>query len=130
MASEIASPDGSDDDKSVGIVQTQFARLFEQVDCIFTPATPITAPKIGQTKVEIGGVREEVRMAATRFTRGMNGLGFPAISIPCGFSRGGLPIGLQMIAAARQEDLLLHVAAAMEDALALAGRRPSMAAGQ
>jgi aspartyl-tRNA(Asn)/glutamyl-tRNA(Gln) amidotransferase subunit A len=106
----------------------QFARLFDKVDCIFTPATPMTAPKIGQTTLEIRGVAEEVRNAATRFTRGMNALGLPAISIPCGFSLNGLPIGLQIIAAARQEDRLLHAAAAMEDALGLIGRAPSVAA--
>lgn len=106
----------------------QFAKLFEEVDCIFTPTTPITAPQIGQTSVEIRGVIEEVRTAATRFTRVMNALGLPAISIPCGFSRSGLPIGLQIIAAARQEDLLLRVAAAMEDSMALSARVPSVAA--
>jgi aspartyl-tRNA(Asn)/glutamyl-tRNA(Gln) amidotransferase subunit A len=104
----------------------QFASLFEQVDCIFTPATPTTAPKIGQKALEIRGVAEEVRAAATRFTRGMNALGLPAISIPCGFSRSGLPIGLQMIAAARQDDLLLHAAAAMEDAIGLPLRYPKL----
>lgn len=108
----------------------QFARLFDKVDCIFTPATPMTAPKIGQTTLEIRGVAEEVRNAATRFTRGMNALGLPAISIPCGFDRSGLPIGLQIIAAARQEDRLLHAAAAMEDALGLIGRAPFGAAGE
>ena len=104
----------------------EFARLFQQVDCIFTPATPITAPKIGETKIEIRGVSEEVRSAATRFTRVMNALGLPAISIPCGFSRGGLPIGLQIIGAAKQEDLLLHAAAAMEDAMGAIGRQPQL----
>jgi len=104
----------------------QFAKLFEQVDCIFTPATPITAPKIGQVTVELKGAKEEVRAAATRFTRGMNAVGLPAISIPCGFSSGKLPIGLQIIAAARQEDLLLHVAASMEDAFNLIGRHPQL----
>jgi aspartyl-tRNA(Asn)/glutamyl-tRNA(Gln) amidotransferase subunit A len=104
----------------------QFARLFDDVDCIFTPATPITAPLIGQSTVEIHGATEEVRAAATRFTRGMNALGLPAISIPCGFSRSGLPIGLQIIAAARQEDVLLHVAAAMEDAMAVLVRYPPL----
>ena len=104
----------------------QFARLFDQADCIFTPATPLTAPKIGQTTLEIRGAPEEVRTAATRFTRGMNALGLPAISIPCGFSRGGLPIGLQIIAAARQDDRLLHAAAAMEDAMALPVRYPHL----
>jgi len=108
----------------------QFASLFEQVDCIFTPATPTTAPKIGQKALEIRGAAEEVRAAATRFTRGMNALGLPAISIPCGFSRSGLPIGLQMICAARQDDLLLHAAAAMEDAIGLIGRAPSVLAAE
>jgi aspartyl-tRNA(Asn)/glutamyl-tRNA(Gln) amidotransferase subunit A len=105
----------------------QFAKLFDEVDCIFTPATPITAPKIGQTTLEIRGAAEEVRAAATRFSRGMNALGLPAISIPCGFSFTGLPIGLQIIAAARQEDRLLHAAAGMEDAMGLIGRAPSVA---
>ncbi len=102
----------------------RFAKLFEQVDCIFTPTTPIAAPKIGQTIGEIRGASEEVRTAATRFTRVMNALGLPAISIPCGFAQGGLPIGLQIIADGRQEDLLLRVAAAMEDAIALTARVP------
>jgi aspartyl-tRNA(Asn)/glutamyl-tRNA(Gln) amidotransferase subunit A len=104
----------------------QFARLFEEVDCIFTPTTPIAAPKIGQTKVQIRGETEEVRTAATRFTRIMNALGLPAISIPCGFTRSGLPIGLQIIAAARQEDLLLRTAAGMEDAIELPVRYPQL----
>ena len=104
----------------------EFARLFEQVDCIFTPATPVTAPEIGQTVVKICGVTEEVRSAVTRFTRVMNALGLPAISIPCGFSRSGLPIGLQIISAAGQEDTLLRAAAAMEDALSLPVRQPQL----
>ena len=107
-------------------IDRQFAKLFEQVDCIFTATTPVTAPKIGQTIVEIRGVTEEVRTATTRFTRVMNALGLPAISIPCGFSRSGLPIGLQIIAAAKQEDLLLRVAASMEDAMALPIRQPQL----
>ena len=112
-------PPGNDDLR-------QFAKLFDEVDCIFTPTTPITAPKIGQTNLEIRGVDEEVRAAATRFTRILNALGAPAISIPCGFSLSGLPIGLQIIAAARQEDRLLHAAAAMEDAMALPVRYPQV----
>jgi aspartyl-tRNA(Asn)/glutamyl-tRNA(Gln) amidotransferase subunit A len=107
-------------------VGRDFARLFEQVDCIFTPTTPITAPRIGQTTVEICGVIEEVRTAVTRFTRVMNALGLPAISIPCGFSQSGLPIGLQIIAAAGQEDLLLRAAAVMEDAMSLPVRHPQL----
>src|SRR6202040_4109139 len=53
----------------------EFARLWRQVDCVFTPTTPMPAPKIGQQEVGIGGATEEVRTAATRLTRGMNALG-------------------------------------------------------
>jgi aspartyl-tRNA(Asn)/glutamyl-tRNA(Gln) amidotransferase subunit A len=98
----------------------QFAKLWESVDCIFTPTTPITAPLIGQQQVEFQGVAEDVRAAATRFTRPFNALGNPAISIPCGFSQDKLPMGLQIIAAHGQDDLVLFAAAAMEDALGIA----------
>lgn len=102
----------------------QFAELFTNVDCIFTPTTPITAPKIGQTSVEIDGVAEEVRTAGTRFTRGMNALGLPAISIPCGVSREKLPIGLQIVGGRGEDDFVLRVAAAMEDEIGLGVLQP------
>ncbi|HEV2200990.1 MAG TPA: amidase [Bryobacteraceae bacterium] len=102
----------------------QFTKLWERADCLLTPTTPMTAPKIGQSTVTLGGVEEEVRAAGTRFTRGMNALGLPAISIPCGFSQAGLPIGLQAIAGGDRDDFALRIAAAIEDALELAGRMP------
>ena len=105
----------------------EFAQVWGQVDCIFTPTTPMPAPKIGQMEVRIGGATEEVRTAATRLTRGMNALGLPALSMPCGFTKSGLPIGLQIIAAARAEDTLLRVAAAIEDALDILKRQPPAA---
>ena len=105
----------------------EFAQVWGQVDCIFTPTTPMPAPKIGQMEVRTGGAAEEVRTAATRLTRGMNALGLPALSMPCGFTKSGLPIGLQIIAAARAEDTLLRVAAAIEDALDILKRQPPAA---
>ena len=109
----------------------QFAELLTRVDCLFTPTTPMTAPKIGQATVkinpvEINSVVEEVRAAGTRFTRGMNALGLPAISIPCGLSKAKLPIGLQIIGARGEDDFVLRVAAAIEDALGLAAMRPPL----
>jgi aspartyl-tRNA(Asn)/glutamyl-tRNA(Gln) amidotransferase subunit A len=106
----------------------EFAKLWGQVDCIFTPTTPMPAPKIGQQEVRMGGATEVVRTAATRLTRGMNALGLPALSMPCGFTKSGLPIGLQIIAPARAEDLLLRIAAAMEGALGISARRPPVTA--
>lgn len=105
-------------------LRQQFAELLTKVDCLFTPATPMTAPEIGAKEVMINGVTEEVRTAATRFTRGMNALGLPAISIPCGLSSERMPIGLQIIGAQGEDDFVLRVAAALEDGLGLGEMRP------
>jgi aspartyl-tRNA(Asn)/glutamyl-tRNA(Gln) amidotransferase subunit A len=126
---EVAAVDYLEAQRQRRRIGRDFARLWSQVDCIFTPATPMPAPKIGQQELRVGGATEEVRTAATRLTRGMNALGLPALSMGCGFTKSGLPIGLQIIAAARAEDMLLRVAAAIEDALDISKRHPP-AAGQ
>ncbi len=102
----------------------EFSKLWTEVDCIFTPATPTPAPKIGQTTIEIAGAAEDVRLASTRFMRAINVLGIPSLAMPCGFTRSGLPIGLQILAPPRQEDALWRIGAEIEDALALTRRSP------
>jgi aspartyl-tRNA(Asn)/glutamyl-tRNA(Gln) amidotransferase subunit A len=92
----------------------EFHALFRDIDCLFTPSTPITAPRIGQTEIALDGVPYDTRMLTTRFVRGMNVLGFPALSIPCGLSAEGLPIGLQIIARPFEENLLLALGQALE----------------
>ncbi|HEY7392100.1 MAG TPA: amidase [Bryobacteraceae bacterium] len=96
--------------------QSDFQALWNQVDCIVTPATPVASPRLGQTTVRIEETEELVRPLATRFSRPMNVLGVPAIAMPCGLSGDGLPIGLQIAAPPFQEALVLRVAAALEDA--------------
>jgi aspartyl-tRNA(Asn)/glutamyl-tRNA(Gln) amidotransferase subunit A len=92
----------------------EFHALFRTIDCLFTPTTPITAPRIGQREVDLDGAKYDTRMLTTRFVRGFNALGFPALSMPCGTSREGLPIGLQMIARPFEEDGLLALGEALE----------------
>jgi len=96
-------------------MQAEFRGVWSQVDCLITPTAPLTAPGIGETTVRLGGVEEDVRRAATRFVRAWNLLGLPALSMPCGLSSTGLPIGLQIIAPAFEESLVLRVGAALED---------------
>jgi aspartyl-tRNA(Asn)/glutamyl-tRNA(Gln) amidotransferase subunit A len=96
-------------------LRNEFNRLWRSVDCIATPTTPTTAPRIGETSIRIAGREEDVRLLTTRFMRGINALGLPALSIPCGLSSARLPIGLQMIAPAFREDVLLTAGAALED---------------
>jgi aspartyl-tRNA(Asn)/glutamyl-tRNA(Gln) amidotransferase subunit A len=93
-----------------------FHELWHSVDCIITPTTPNTAPRVGEKVVRLGGRDEDVRLATTRLVRAFNLLGYPALSIPCGLSGAGLPIGMQIIGPLFQESLVLRVGAALEDA--------------
>jgi aspartyl-tRNA(Asn)/glutamyl-tRNA(Gln) amidotransferase subunit A len=96
---------------------SEFALIWRDVDCVCTPVTPTTAPRIGQTTIRLGGEEEDVRLATTRLVRGINALGLPALSIPCGVSADGLPIGLQIVGGAFQEAKILQVGAALETEL-------------
>jgi aspartyl-tRNA(Asn)/glutamyl-tRNA(Gln) amidotransferase subunit A len=93
----------------------EFNQLWSEVDCLIAPTTPNTAPRVGDATVRLGGRDEDVRLAATRLVRGINVLGLPALSIPCGLGASGLPIGIQIIGPAWEEALILRVGAALED---------------
>ena len=108
------------------VLARDFSKIWKNLDCLMTPATAITAPKIGEMTVAFGSISEDVRMAATRLARPFNVLGWPALALPCGFSSAGLPIGLQLVAPPQQEDTLLQAGAALEDAFGIAGRRPPL----
>lgn len=94
---------------------SEFHALFRTVDCLFTPAVPIPAPRIGESEVTLDGRVYNVRMVITRFARAFNVLGFPALALPCGRSSGGLPIGLQIAARPFEEELLLLLGEALEE---------------
>jgi aspartyl-tRNA(Asn)/glutamyl-tRNA(Gln) amidotransferase subunit A len=96
-------------------MRRQFEQVWQQVDCLITPATPSPAPRIGDTTVRLGGRDEDVRLASTRLVRGVNALGFPALSLPCGLSASGLPVGMQIVGPAFEEALVLRIGAALED---------------
>ncbi|MEO7143216.1 MAG: amidase, partial [Bryobacteraceae bacterium] len=102
----------------------EFAELWKRVDCLFTPTTPTPAPKIGENTIAIAGVETDARVATTRFMRAINALGSPALSMPCGFSRSGLPLSLQILGAPFDEQRLLSIGAALEDATDFHKRRP------
>jgi len=97
-------------------MRRDFDQLWSQVDCLMAPTTPNVAPRIGDTTVRLGGRDEDVRLATTRLVRGINVLGYPALSIPCGLNGAGLPVGLQIVGPSFEEALLLRVGAALEDA--------------
>ncbi len=94
----------------------EFRAVFDKVDFLFAPATPMSAPRIGQSEVELGGRRMDTRLATTRTMRAINVTGLPAMSLPCPVPKGALPIGLQIVGKALDEARLLSFAAAVEDA--------------
>lgn len=96
-------------------LRNEFEKLWKEVDCFLTPTTPNTAPRIGENTVRLGGRDEDSRIAATRLVRGINVLGLPALSIPCGLSGAGLPVGLQIVGPPFEEATILKVGAALED---------------
>lgn len=97
------------------ILQQEWDTLWNTVDCLFTPTTPVTAPPIGANSLTIEGVEDDVRLSATRLVRGINVLGLPALAMPLGLAPDGLPMSLHIIGPAWQEDRILRVGAALED---------------
>ena len=96
-------------------MRREFEQVWQEVDCLIAPATPTPAPRIGDATIRLGGRDEDVRLASTRLVRCFNALGFPALSLPCGLSASGLPLGMQIVGPAFEEALLLRIGAALED---------------
>jgi aspartyl-tRNA(Asn)/glutamyl-tRNA(Gln) amidotransferase subunit A len=100
--------------------------IFSAVDVMVTPALPVAAPAIGETHMQWGTESEALGSTLTRFTRPFNLAGLPAISIPCGFTAAGLPIGMQIAGREFDESTVLRVAYAYEQASAWHKRRPNI----
>jgi aspartyl-tRNA(Asn)/glutamyl-tRNA(Gln) amidotransferase subunit A len=86
------------------------------VDALVVPTVPIAAPAMGEESTSVGGTLHPTRALLLRLNRPANLAGVPAISVPCGLTKDGLPIGLQFIAAATDEPLLLELARHFEQA--------------
>lgn len=92
--------------------------VFPKVDLVATPTTPVTARPISEGDLQ-------VTFSLIRFTNLFNFLGVPAISLPCGFSTEGLPIGLQLAGRWWDEGTMLRAAHAYEQATEWHKRRPA-----
>jgi aspartyl-tRNA(Asn)/glutamyl-tRNA(Gln) amidotransferase subunit A len=101
-------------------------QVLEEVDVLVTPTTPITAVPIGQESVSYGGVEEPVLMAMIRCTAPFNASHLPALSLPCGFSPAGLPVGLQIVGRPFDERLVLRVGHAYERSMDWHLRTPDL----
>jgi Asp-tRNA(Asn)/Glu-tRNA(Gln) amidotransferase A subunit family amidase len=99
--------------------------VFADVDVLVTPTTPTPAPLIADLKANAEALRP-AELELLRNTRPFNVWGLPAITVPCGFTGSGLPIGLQIAGPHWREDLVLRLAHAYEQATAWHKRQPSL----
>ncbi len=91
------------------------------------PSTAIEAPRLDQETIRIGVHEYGARALLLRHNRPANLAGVPALSVPCGFTRSGLPIGFEIMAGVSSEPVLLRIARILERLLSL-GRRPALPA--
>ncbi len=98
----------------------------ESVDLLVTPTTPIVAARIGQDTIRYGGIEESILSAMIRCTAPFNATGLPALSLPCGFTGGGLPVGLQIVGRSFDEATVLRAGHAYEQATDWHLRNPAL----
>ena len=84
------------------------------VDAVIAPVAPVAAPTIAESDVGNSPDAEAVIQRLTRFTRPINYLGLPSLSIPSGFTQRGLPVGMQLIGRSFDEATLLKIGAAFQ----------------
>jgi aspartyl-tRNA(Asn)/glutamyl-tRNA(Gln) amidotransferase subunit A len=97
------------------------------VHAVIAPAAPVPAPTIAESDVGNGPGAEAVIQRLTRFTRPVNYLGLPSLAIPSGFTRTGLPVGMQLIGRSFEEATLLRIGAAFQRATDFHAKAPKLA---
>jgi len=105
-------------------IRDEVNRALEGADVLVCATTPLVASAVGQNEIAVGQDKVPVRSSLIRFTRVFNLSGHPAASIPCGFTAGGLPVGLQIVGRPFDEATVLRVADAYQRATDWHRRRP------
>ncbi|MBI4595553.1 MAG: amidase [Candidatus Tectomicrobia bacterium] len=103
-----------------------YIQAFENVQVILAPCTPITAPRLGEKEVTINNTRYDLLSLIVQYTAASNLVGNPAASVCCGFSKTGLPIGIQVIAPHFQEVQAMSVAEVLEEASGCLDKHPEL----
>ena len=108
------------------LLQRNFNEAFKRAEVIVSPTLPALPPLVGEVWVQSGDLREHVIDAFLRFNIPYDLTGLPAISVPCGFSSAGLPIGLQIASRAFEEGTILKFAHAYEQSTDWHLARPAL----
>jgi aspartyl-tRNA(Asn)/glutamyl-tRNA(Gln) amidotransferase subunit A len=98
------------------VFRDRVLKLFDGVDAILTPATPMKAPLLGQKTAMFGGVELPVRPNLGIFTQPISFIGLPVVTVPVWQYGEDLPLGVQVIAAPWREDVCLRIAHQLETA--------------
>jgi 1-carboxybiuret hydrolase len=106
----------------------QVLALFGKVDALLAPATPCSAPLIGQQTFVLDGVELPVRANLGIYTQPISFVGLPVVTVPVPLKP--LPIAVQVIAAPWREDVALRIAHALEQAGVVGASRPSLKGGE
>ncbi|MEK7879279.1 MAG: amidase, partial [candidate division NC10 bacterium] len=106
------------------VLRNEVDGLLAARELLLAPATPVVATPVGQNEVTLNGQTVDVRSTLTRFTRVFNLTGHPVASVPCGFTPGGLPIGMQIVGRPFDEATVLRAADAYQRATDWHSRRP------
>jgi aspartyl-tRNA(Asn)/glutamyl-tRNA(Gln) amidotransferase subunit A len=104
--------------------QARVLELFREVDAVLLPATPCTAPRIGQDTFTLDGVEMPVRANLGLYTQPISFIGLPVVAVPVPLTP--LPIGVQIVAAPWREDVALRIAYALEGTGVVAARKPAV----
>ncbi len=108
----------------VDVLKRRFETLFDTYDLLVTPTMAVPAFPIQERPAQIGGKQVEPFWGFLPFTYPINMTGQTASSVPCGFSAGGLPIGLHIVGPHGSEAKVLQASAAFEEAQPWADKRP------
>jgi aspartyl-tRNA(Asn)/glutamyl-tRNA(Gln) amidotransferase subunit A len=122
---DISSAEVEQQRRELKQIRSQVRKLFDDVDVLVTPTTPVPAPAIAELKHNPDLLRPR-EILLLRNTRPANVWGLPAISVPCGFTSAGLPIGLQIIGPPWGEERVLQLAYAYEQATDWHKRTPKL----
>jgi len=124
---EVSAPSYIQSRRQLDDIRRSVSKAFEKVDLLITPATPVPPFAIADLLGDMSALRtKEVLMVHN--TRPFNVLGLPTASVACGFTRAGLPIGMQITGPAGSEAMLLRLAYAYEQATDWHNRHPATAA--
>jgi 1-carboxybiuret hydrolase len=104
--------------------RTRILELFREVDAVLLPATPGTAPRIGQDTFMLDGVETPVRPNLGIYTQPISFVGLPVVAVPVPLTP--LPIAVQIVAAPWREDVALRIAAVLEERAAVAAPKPAL----